>query len=323
MMKEVIDKKQKIAVLIPCYNEEKTIAKVVSDFCLQLPDAEIYVCDNNSIDNTVKEAKRAGARVMCEKRQGKGNAIRSMFRRIDADIYVMVDGDGTYPADKVYELIKPIIEDEADMVVGSRFHNCSNSKFKPLNWLGNKFFLLVLNGLFRIRITDLLSGYRAFNKRVVKCLPVLSRGFEVETELTVKCIERGYRILEVPVSLSQRPEGSQSKIRVFKDGLLIFNTIFALLRDYKPLTAFGLLGLIFVLPGFIYSITVIREFLLTGYIHRIPLAILAGGLVLLGTSIIFLGLVLHTISKRFQEMDYQLQNLFNRIDVEDNKSKDG
>jgi len=313
-MEKVIDNKQKIAVLIPCYNEEKTIDKVVSDFREQLPNAEIYVCDNNSEDNTVKEAKKAGAIVMYEKRQGKGNVLRSMFRKVDADIYVMVDGDGTYPADRVHDLIKPISEDKADMVVGSRLHSRSNSKFKPLSWLGNKFFLYVLNSIFRIKVTDLLSGYRALNKRVVKYLPVLSHGFEVETELTVKCIERGYRILEVPVNLSPRPEGSQSKIRVLKDGLLIFNTIFALLRDYKPLTAFGLLGLIFVISGFIPGIIVIREFLLTGYIYRIPSAILAVGLVLLGALVIFLGLVLHAISRHFQELDYQLQNLFANID---------
>jgi len=246
---------------------------------------------------------------MYEKRQGKGNVVRSMFRKVDADIYVMVDGDGTYPADKVHELINPIKNGDADMVVGSRLHSMSESNFKPLNRLGNKLFLLILNKIFKVNITDLLSGFRAFNRRVVKNLPVLSRGFEIETELTVKCIERGYRIFEVPVNLSQRPEGSDSKIKIFGDGFLIFNTIFALFRDYKPLTVFGMLGLILSISGFIPGIIVIREFILTGYIKRVPSAILAVGLVLSGLLIIFLGLVLHSVARRFQELDYQFQNL--------------
>jgi glycosyltransferase involved in cell wall biosynthesis len=304
-----MDKEYKIAVLIPCYNEGKTIAKVVSDFKAQLPNAAIYVYDNNSTDNTAIEAERAGAIVRYEKRQGKGNVVRTMFREINADIYVMVDGDGTYPADRVHELIKPIIDDEADMVVGSRLHSMSRSEFKPLSLVGNKIFLFLLNTIFRVNITDLLSGYRAFNRRIVKYLPLLSRGFEIETELTVKSIERGYRILEVPVDLVPRPEGSRSKIRIFKDGLLIFNTIFALLRDYKPFTAFGLVGLTFIAIGLIPGIMVMREFLLTGYIHRIPSTILSVGLILCGVLIIFFGLVLHTISRHFQELDYQLQNL--------------
>lgn len=299
----------KIAVLIPCYNEEKTIAKVVRDFRFQLPDAEIYVFDNNSTDNTASEAIQSGAHVRYEKRQGKGNVVRSMFRIVDADIYVMVDGDGTYPADKVHELIKPVTEDDADMVIGSRLHAMSESKFKPLNHAGNKMFLFILNKIFKVKITDLLSGYRAFNKRMVKNLPVLSRGFEIETELTVKCIERGYRIHEVPVDLSQRPEGSESKIRIFGDGILIFNTLFALFRDYKPLTVFGLLGLTLSASGFIPGIIVIREFLLTGYIKRVPSAILAVGLVLSGLLVVFFGLVLHSIARRFQEIDCQFQSI--------------
>lgn len=296
-------------MLIPCFNEEQSIAKVVCDFREQLPDAGIYVFDNNSTDRTVEEAKRSGAIVMYEKRQGKGNVVRSMFKKIDADIYVMVDGDGTYPPDKVHELIKPVAADEADMVVGSRLHSVSESEFKPLNRLGNKLFLFLLNNIFRVNITDLLSGYRAFNRRIIKNLPLLSRGFEIETELTVKSVERGYRIFEIPVNLSKRQEGSKSKIKIFGDGIVIFNTIFALFRDYKPLTVFGLLGSFFMFCGFIPGIIVIREFILTGYIHRVPSAILSVGLVLSGLMVIFFGLVLHTISRRFQELDCQLQNL--------------
>ena len=306
-------KKNKVAILIPCFNEEKTIESVVQDFRSQLPDADIYVFDNNSTDNTADVARKSGAIVEYEKQQGKGNVVRSMFRKVNADIFIMVDGDGTYPADKVHELIKPVIEDEADMVIGSRLHAMSESKFKMLNRTGNKMFLFILNHIFKVNVTDLLSGYRAFNRRVVKNLPVLSRGFEIETELTVKCIERRYRIFEVPVNLSSRPEGSESKIKIFGDGFLIFNTIFALFRDYKPLTVFGILGLIFTASGFIPGIIVIREFYLTSYITRVPSAILAVGLVLSGLIIIFFGMVLHSISRRFQELDYQLQNIAEEV----------
>jgi glycosyltransferase involved in cell wall biosynthesis len=298
-----------IAVLIPCYNEEKTIAKVVSEFRQQLPNAKIYVYDNNSTDDTVNQATRAGAIVKYENRQGKGYVVRSMFQTIEADIYVLIDGDGTYPADKIHELLKPVISGDADMVIGSRLYSGSTSKFKRLNKLGNKFFLLVLNTIFNVGITDLLSGYRVFNKRVVKSLPLLSRGFEIETELTVKCLERAFKIKEVPVDLGERPEGSKSKISIVRDGFKILNTIFALFRDYKPLTAFGVVGIILVLLGFIPGGIVIYEYVTTGYILRIPSAILAVGLVLSGLLVAFVGLVLHTISRRFQEIDVQMQKI--------------
>lgn len=303
----------KIAVLIPCYNEEKTIASVISDFRSQLPEASIYVYDNNSKDRTANEASVAGAIVRSEKRQGKGNVIRSMFAQIDADIYIMVDGDGTYPADRVHDLIKPIIDEEADMVNGSRLHSLSQSNFKLVNWIGNKIFLFILNYIFKIPLTDLLTGYRAFNKSIVKSIPILSRGFDVETEMTLKAIERGYKIVEVPVDLSTRPEGSSSKIRIVKDGLLICNTLFSLFRDYKPFTIFGLFGLCLCLIGLIPGSIVISEYLLTGYIKRMPSAVLATGLVLSGLLTIFTGFVVHTISRRFQELDCQVKNLIETI----------
>jgi glycosyltransferase involved in cell wall biosynthesis len=312
----------RIAILIPCFNEDKTIARVVRDFRSELPDADIYVYDNNSTDNTVKEARAAGAIVRNESRQGKGNVIRSMFRQIDADYYVMVDGDGTYPADMVHEIIKPVVSGEADMVCGSRLHTQSASNFKRLNLAGNRLFNFLLNSLFRVRITDILSGYRAFTREVVKSLPVLSRGFEIETELTLKAIERNYRIVEIPVSLSERPEGSSSKINIVRDGILIFNTIFALLRDYKPFTAFGGFGLFLMILGLIPGIFVIYEFAVTGTILHIPSAILAVGLVLSGALLIFTGLTLHSIARRFQELDRRLQGMFDvlmRISDHDNQ----
>jgi glycosyltransferase involved in cell wall biosynthesis len=303
----------KIAILIPCFNEEKTIAGVVNSFRAQLPDADIFVYDNNSTDSTVKEALKAGAIVRHEKRQGKGNVIRSMFRDIEADVYVMVDGDGTYPADRVQDLINPILNGDAEMVIGSRLHEGSESRFRIINRLGNKLFLFILNTIFNVHITDLLSGYRAFNRHAVKSIPVISRGFEIETELTVKCLERRCRVVEIPVNLSERPEGSRSKIKIFRDGFLIFNTIFALFRDYKPLTAFGLLGLMLIVCGLIPGIIVVKEFAATGAVYRVPSAILAVGLVLSGLLVAFVGLVLHSISRRFQEIDCQLQQISSAI----------
>lgn len=311
----------RVAVLIPCYNEEGTIASVVRDFRRELPDADIYVFDNNSTDRTAEEARKAGAIVRYERERGKGNVTRTMFKTVDADVYVMVDGDGTYPAGSVHELIKPIVTGEAEMVIGSRLHALSESRFRLLNWIGNRLFLFLLNTIFRVYITDLLSGYRAFSRRVVKGLPILSRGFEIETEMTIKCLERFYRIVEVPVSLSPRLEGSRSKIKIFRDGLLILNTIFALFRDYKPLKAFGLSGLFLTICGFIPGTVVILQFISTGRIYRLPSAILAVGLVLSGLLVAFIGLILHTISRRFQEIDCQLQNLSEVIHKKPNSLK--
>lgn len=299
----------KIAILIPCYNEEKTVAQVIRDFRSELPDAEIYVYDNNSTDRTCEEALAAGATVRREFRQGKGNVMRAMLRDINADVYVMVDGDGTYPPSSVHALIQPVLTGEADMANGSRLHHGSDSSFRKLNLLGNLFFINVLNTLFKVSLTDLLTGYRAFNRNVAKGLPLLSRGFEIETELTMKAIERDYRIIEIPVNLTDRVEGSSSKIKIGKDGILILYTLFALFRDYKPFTLFGSLGLIITVAGLIPGIVVIREFLLTGYILRVPSAILAVGMVLAGQLFLLVGLVLHAIARRFQEHDRQLQNL--------------
>lgn len=299
----------RVAILIPCVNEEHSIGNVVHDFKRELPQAEIYVFDNNSTDQTVNEARRAGAIVRHEQRRGKGYVIRSMFKQVEADIYVMVDGDGTYPANRVHELVKPILSGGVDMVIGSRLHANSKSLFKIQNRMGNVVFRILLNFLFRGHITDVLSGYRAMSRRVVKSIPFLSRGFESETELTVKCLERGYHVVEVPIDLGTRREGSQSKIHIVRDGFLILDTLFALARDYKPLTIFGLLGLGLMGGGVIPGISVIQEFLATGRILRFPSVILAVGLVLSGLLAAFVGLVLHTIARRFQELDYQMQEL--------------
>jgi glycosyl transferase family 2 len=302
----------RIAVLIPCYNEAVTIGKVVRDFKAELPDAEIYVFDNSSTDQTVDEAQRAGAIVQREHRLGKGYVLRSMFRQIEADVYVMVDGDDTYPADRVRDLIRPIINDEAEMVIGSRLLGGSSRGFKAPNLIGNQFFRILLNTLFRVQLTDLLSGYRALSRRVVKGLPFFSHGFECETELTVKCLQRGERVLEIPINLSARPPESHSKIHFLRDGFLILNTLLALARDYRPGFIFGSMGLILCAVGMIPGVTVVMEYIATGQILRLPSAVLAVGMIICGLLVGFVGLALHSISRHFQELDYQLQELLER-----------
>lgn len=299
----------RVAVLIPCFNEEQTIGDVVIQFRGQLPSASIYVFDNNSSDQTAARARAAGAEVFYEQRQGKGYVTQSMFRQVDADVYVIVDGDGTYPADAVHRLLQPILSDEADMVVGSRLHAQSQSEFKQLNALGNRLVLAVLNFIFRVKLTDILSGYRAFNRKFVKGLPLFGGGFEIETELTIKAIERGFRIVEIPINLTQRPPGSHSKIKFFRDGVIIVNTILALFRDYKPLTFFGGTGLGLLALALVPGLVVFVEFIKTGLVPRLPVAVLTLGLVLCGMLSLTVGLILHSIARRAQEFEYQLQVL--------------
>jgi len=300
---------QTVAVLIPCFNEGLSIARVVREFRAQLPEATVYVYDNNSTDDTASEARSAGAVVRTEHRQGKGYVIQSMFKDIHADIYVLVDGDGTYPADRVRDLIHPIAEGTADMTIGSRLHPLSNSRFKYLNLTGNRLFLFLVNTLFRMRISDLLSGYRALSRHAVKSLPVLSKGFEVEAELTIKCLERGYRVLEIPVNLATRQEGSTSKIHIVKDGVRILNTIFSLTRDFKPLTVFGLIGIVVLLCGLAAGCAALAASFPADGIQRLLLSFLAGGLILSALLSFSVGLILHSLARRFQEQNHLLQNL--------------
>lgn len=301
--------KPNVAVLIPCYQEEKTIARVVQQFQEYLPDADIYVFDNNSSDRTVEEAVNAGAIVLHERRQGKGHVVRSMFGRVDADIYVMVDGDGTYPADVVERLIEPIRQGEADMVIGSRLHEGSDSEFRFLNRIGNHIFLVLLNSMFRVRLTDLLSGYRVFSRTLVRSLALFGGGFETETEMTIKALERGFSIVEVPVNLSRRHEESQSKIRIVHDSLMIVSTILTLFRDYRSLSFFGGLGLVLLGLSLVPGIWVFIDYYESGFVHRLPSAVLAVGLVVTASLSICVGLILHTISRRFRELEFQLRML--------------
>lgn len=301
------DSATRIAILIPCHNEEPTVSEVVEAFHAELPTARIYVFDNNSTDRTVERALAAGAEVRHESRQGKGFVVQSMFRRVDADVYVMVDGDGTYPAEAVHQLIAPVLEGEADMVVGSRLHPGIQSQFRQLNRWGNRLVLALLNSIFQVKLTDILSGYRAFNRNFVKGLPLFGGGFEIETELTIKAVARGFRIVEIPTALTARPKGSHSKIKFFRDGFIILNTILALFRDYKPLTFFGTAGLFLVLLAVVPGVLVAIQFIGTGTVTQLSWALLAVGLGLAGMLLMVAGLILHTIVRRFQEIEHTMQ----------------
>jgi glycosyltransferase involved in cell wall biosynthesis len=303
----------RIAVLIPCYNEEPTVGHVVKAFRAELPGARIYVFDNNSTDNTLESARAAGAIVINEPRQGKGFVVQSMFRRVDAEVYVMVDGDATYPAKAVHQLIGPILAGQADMVVGSRLHAGLQSEFRQLNRWGNRLVLTLLNSTFKVKLTDILSGYRAFNRKFVKGLPLFGGGFEIETELTIKAVARGLRIVEIPTVLTSRPQGSHSKIKFWRDGTIILNTILALFRDYKPLTFFGSVGLLLVLIAFVPGLIAVVESISKGTAVPLPLAVLATGLGLCGLLSLTVGLILHSIARRSQELEHRLEMLADEL----------
>ena len=312
-----------VAILIPCYNEEPTVARVVESFRAELPNARVYVFDNNSTDRTAEEARRAGAIVFHEPRKGKGYVVQSMFRLVDADFYVMVDGDDTYLAEAVHRLLAPVAEGKADMAVGSRLHAESQSQFKQLNRAGNRLVRATLNLIFRVRLSDILSGYRAFNRKFVKGLPLFGGGFEIETELTIKAVGRGFRLVEIPVDLVPRPDGSHSKIRFMRDGFLILNTTLALFRDYKPLTFFGSVGLLLVLlsiiPGVLAAVGV--EGLVAA--SRVALALTALALLLCGLLSITAGLILHSIARRSQEFEYHIEVLADELREGRSVGRDG
>ena len=308
-----------IVILIPCLNEAQSIAQVVQDFKHELPEARVLVFDNGSTDHSAEIAAAAGAEVFSEKRQGKGSVVQTMFQTIEADLYVMVDGDDTYPAGRVRALIEPVLQDQADMSIGSRFQQESNSQFRWVNLLGNIFFQGLINFIFQTHLTDILSGYRCLSRRIVKRLPLFERGFEIEAELTVKSLERGSRLIEVPVDLRPRQEGSHSKIRIVQDGIKILATIFALFRDYKPLTFFGSVGLAFILSGLIPGLVAVAGYLETGLVTHFPSAILSVGMILTGLLCITIGLVLHTLDRRFREMEYLIGIYFDHISAKENK----
>lgn len=301
---------EKIAVLIPCYNEELTIEKVVKDFKRELPEADIYVYDNNSKDKTAEIAKEAGAIVRKEYRQGKGNVVRTMFREIDADIYVMVDGDDTYPAEFVHQLIEPVKNDEVDMAIGDRLSNGTYQQEIKKNFheFGNNLVRGSINVLFNNKLKDIMTGYRVFNKMFVKNMPVMSPKFELETEMTLFALDKKFRIKEIPIVFRERPEGSESKIDTFSDGLKVLKTIIKMFKDHKPLKFFTIIFGILLAMGLVVGVPVIVEFCKTGYITKTPSAILATGLITLSVISEQCGIILHTIVKQHKE-NYELKLL--------------
>lgn len=300
----------KIAVLIPCYNEELTIEKVVKDFKRELPDADIYVYDNNSKDKTAEIARNAGAIVKHEYKQGKGNVVRSMFQDIEADIYVMVDGDDTYPAEFVHELIKPVENGEVDMTIGDRLSNGTyqEENKRKFHEFGNNLVRKTINILFDTQLKDIMTGYRVFNKTFVKNMPVMSPKFEIETEMTLYALDKKYIIKEIPIIYRDRPEGSVSKLNTVSDGMKVIKTIINMFKDYKPLQFFGIIAIILFLVGILVGIPVIAEFIRTNYITKVPSAILATGLVMISVIIGQCGIILHTIVKQHKE-NYELNLL--------------
>lgn len=298
--------KKSIAVLVPCLNEELTIGKVIEDFKKSLPDAEIYVCDNGSTDNTVKIALEKGAHVLREKKRGKGNAVRRLFDKVDADIYIMTDGDDTYPAQEAEKLIMPIINDEADMTVGTRLEQAEKKSFSFLHKIGNKMLRETLNICFNTRLSDILSGYRAMNREFVKTVPISSGGFEVETELTLQTLIKGFVIKEVPTTYRPRPKGSESKLKTFSDGYAILMTIISFMRDFRPMTFFPIISFLIFLTGLIPGIRVITAFIKTGRVQYISSAVLAASLMIISFFFLVTGFSIHTLNRRFNEINIML-----------------
>ena len=286
-----------IAVLLPCYNEEVTIGKVVRDFKAALPGATVYVYDNNSTDRTAEIAAAEGAIVRREPRQGKGNVIRAMFEDIDADVYVMADGDDTYPADAAPAMVAKVL-DGYDMVIGDRLSSTYFQENKrPFHNFGNRLVRGSINGLFRAHVTDIMTGYRAFSFTFVKTYPVLSRGFEVETEMTIHSLNNNLRLYEMPIQYRDRPEGSVSKLDTVGDGIRVMSTIFRMIREYKPLPFFGGLGLIIGIVGIVLCGTVTFEFAKTGVVTHFPTLIGAVMLVIAGLLLIIAGIILDVMAK--------------------------
>lgn len=297
--------KEKVAVLIPCYNEEKTVGGVVSAFKKELPQAKIYVYDNNSSDGTARTALENGAEVVREFRQGKGNVVRSMFRDIDADYYILVDGDDTYPADEVHSLLEKA-RGGADMVIGDRLSSTYFAENKrAFHGFGNKLVRFCINSIFKSKIKDIMTGYRVFSKDFVKGFPVISKGFEIETEMTIHALDNNFVVSEVPITYKDRPEGSESKLNTFSDGLRVLGTIVKLFVECKPLRFFGIIGAILLILAGILFVPAMYEFLRTGLVLRFPTLIASGSIGVVGILLCMVGFILHIVCKNNKKM-YEL-----------------
>ncbi|WP_125140092.1 glycosyltransferase family 2 protein [Clostridium transplantifaecale] len=299
----------RIAVLIPCYNESLTIGKVVTDYKRILPNADIYVYDNNSTDGTDEIARNAGAIVKYERRQGKGNVIRSMFRQIDADCYLMLDGDDTYPAESAREMCDYVLKDGVDMVIGDRLSSTYFQENKrAFHNFGNRIVRALINKLFSSNVQDIMTGYRAFSRDFVKHFPVLSKGFEIETEMTIHALDKNFYLKEIPVAYRDRPEGSVSKLNTIQDGIRVLKTIVTLFRDYKPLLYFGLCGSMCILISLIMFTPILMEYISTGVVPRFPTLIVTIGFAMIGALLYSCGLILEVIAKKHRQLFELLMN---------------
>ena len=299
----------KIAVLIPCYNESKTIEKVVRDYEEILPEADIFVYDNNSSDGTDELARKAGAIVRYEHRQGKGNVIRSMFHQIDADCYLMIDGDDTYPAENARQMCELVLNDGVDMVIGDRLSSTYFQENKrPFHNVGNMMVRALINKLFHSNVRDIMTGYRAFSRDFVKTFPVLSKGFEIETEMTIHALDKNMMLKEVPVTYRDRPAGSESKLNTYSDGLKVILTIFKLFRDYKPLLFFSVTAMLLMMVAVVLFVPVFIEYLETGLVPRFPTLIVSAFIVLLAMLMWVCGLILEVVVKKHRQMFELLWN---------------
>lgn len=303
----------KIAVLIPCYNESATVQKVVSDWRRELPEAVVYVYDNNSTDGTPQLAEAAGAVVRHEYRQGKGNVIRRMFREIDAEAYIMVDGDDTYPAEYGREMVNAVLERHADMVVGDRLSSTYFEENKrPFHNFGNSLVRWGINSLFKSDIKDIMTGYRAFSYLFVKSFPVLSKGFEIETEMSIHALDKNMYVENVVIDYRDRPEGSESKLNTYSDGLKVIFTIIRLFRNYKPFSFFSLIALVLTLIAAVFFIPVLSTYLKTGLVPNFPTLIVCGFTFMAALLALFAGLELQNgVQKNRQDFEMNLIRIYN------------
>lgn len=297
----------KIAVLIPCYNESKTIAKVVSDFKRELPEATIYVYDNNSTDGTDEIARKAGAVVRYEYKQGKGNVIRSMFREIDAQCYVMADGDDTYPAEFSREMVNKVLDRKVDMVVGDRLSSTYFEENKRMfHNFGNSIVRRSINFLFKNDIKDIMTGYRAFSYAFVKTFPVLSKGFEIETEMSIHAVDKNMLVENVVIEYRDRPEGSESKLNTYSDGTKVLMTIGKLFKNYKPMLFFSSLAAVFFLIGCIFFMPIFIKYINLGIVTRIPTLLCVVFIWIVSLLCLFSGIILSTLVQQHRQ-DYELE----------------
>lgn len=298
---------KKIAVLIPCYNEARTIEKVITDYKNVLPEADIYVYDNNSSDGTDEIAKKAGAIVRYEYHQGKGNAIRAMFCDIVADCYIMVDGDDTYPAECARQMVDLVLEKKADMVIGDRLSSTYFTENKrPFHNIGNTLVRACVNRLFKGSITDIMTGYRAFSPLFVKAFPIVSQGFEIETEMSIFALDKNMHIESIPVLYRDRPQGSTSKLNTYKDGIKVLLTIIKLYKDYRPFQFFGWIAMILFLFGIFLFVPVFREYLVTGMVPRFPTLFVSICAMIIGALSLACGFILDTVAK-FNRKDFEIK----------------